>query len=344
MVDSISSNYSGVGYSSAADTSGSQETTESASRQLEGYFEGKGQSTFTLNDLKDLAANKGGNVPKDIQQAASFLSNSDNAPVWSAIEQHDVPNQKDNLSSLSNLDWAAHGGLEGSSAQLQAQENEQSSLLKELQGLQTQLNNVGTNQSPSIQSTSQTLLSYLQGKGQDVFDTSDLQNMADNKGGSVPKDVQQAAQYYLNHPGVWSAVETHDVAGADGKSGLGNLEFAADGGFNNSSVQQSANQQDKNQINEKISQANKQLQQVSYDIANGGTTSVDPYLNSDNTSNTPANNTSTTTTTSTTTSTGSSAGTQSSQIASLEQEMQNIMQQIEQLESISGIGTSNTSV
>lgn len=350
MVDSVSS-YSGVGYSNAADTSGSQETTESASRQLESYFEGKGQSTFTLGDLKNLAENKSGNVPKDIQQAAAFLSNSDNAPVWSAIEQHDVPNQKDNLSSLSNLDWAAHGGLEGSSAQLQAEQNEQSSLQKELQKLQTEQSNVGTNQGQTIQSSSQTLLSYLQGKGQGVISTNDLKDLADNKSGSVPKDVQQAAQYYENHPGVWSAVETHDVSTKDGLSGLGNLEFAANGGFNNSSVQQAANQQDKNQIGQQISQVERQLQQVSFDIADGGTTKVDPFLSSSNSQSIGAkpesiNPIDTTTvepqkfhigTLKPSESPQLNTNTQSSQIASLEQEMQSIMQQIEQLEK-NGLG------
>jgi|GEM_PF-6647238 len=350
MVDSVSS-YSGVGYSNAADTSGSQETTESASRQLESYFEGKGQSTFTLSDLKDLADNKSGNVPKDIQQAAAFMSSSDNAPIWNAIEQHDVPNQKDNLSNLSNLDWAAHGGLEGSSAQLQAEQNEQSSLQKELQQLQTEQGNVGTSQGQSIQSSSQTLLSYLQGKGQTIINSGDLKDLADNKSGSVPKDVQQAAQYYENHPGVWSAVETHDVSGADGKSGLGNLEFAANGGFNNSFVQQAANQQDKNQIGQQISQVERQLQQVSFDIADGGTTKADPFLNSSNPQpNAPKlegfNPINTTPVEPQHFRTGVlkpselpqlNTNTQSSQIASLEQEMQSIMKQIEQLEN-NGLG------
>ncbi|NEJ33402.1 hypothetical protein GR205_36440, partial [Rhizobium leguminosarum] len=41
--------------------------------------------------------------------------------------------------------------------------------------------------------------------------------------------VADAARFMLQHPDIYRAIETHDVAGADGISGLGNLLAAARG-------------------------------------------------------------------------------------------------------------------
>ena len=79
--------------------------------------------------------------------------------------------------------------------------------------------------------SSQILVDYLKGKGKSAININELKAVADNKSGDVPKDVQSAAAYMVRHEAIFTAVETHDVAGADGLSGVWNFEWAAEGGM-----------------------------------------------------------------------------------------------------------------
>ncbi|WCM87877.1 hypothetical protein [Acidovorax sp. NCPPB 3576] len=47
--------------------------------------------------------------------------------------------------------------------------------------------------------------------------------------GTAPPKVAEAAKFMLQNPDIYKAIETHDVPGADGKSGVGNLLAAARG-------------------------------------------------------------------------------------------------------------------
>ncbi|MFF7709795.1 hypothetical protein [Pseudomonas sp. NPDC007930] len=68
--------------------------------------------------------------------------------------------------------------------------------------------------------------------------------MAKDTSGKVPADVKAAAQYMQSHPDVFTAIETHDVAGADSYSGTWNFDWAANGGLNGTPTDAIAKMQD----------------------------------------------------------------------------------------------------
>lgn len=84
------------------------------------------------------------------------------------------------------------------------------------------------------QSASGALAGYMGTNGNDSLDMNDLYKLSQGQavggnGQSPSPQVQQAAQYMLANPSVYNKIETNDVAGADGKSGIGNFEKAAQG-------------------------------------------------------------------------------------------------------------------
>lgn len=79
--------------------------------------------------------------------------------------------------------------------------------------------------------SSQILVDYLKDKGKKAINLNGLKNLAENKSGDVPKDVSAAAAYMVRHEAIFTAIETNDVARADGLSGVWNFEWAAKGGM-----------------------------------------------------------------------------------------------------------------
>ncbi len=96
----------------------------------------------------------------------------------------------------------------------------------------------------NISKSSQIVADYLKEKGKSAIHSSELAKLANDTSGAVPREVSAAAQYMLRHPDVFTAIETHDVAGADGLSGVWNFEWAAGGGLNGTAVESIANMQD----------------------------------------------------------------------------------------------------
>jgi hypothetical protein len=160
-----------------------------------------GIQNLDLNDLQNLSENKSGNVPTDVQNAAKFMLQ--NPDQYEQIETHDQAGI-DGKSGVSNFEWAAQGGLGWDGGQMNAE------------------------------SASGTLASYMDQNGIQKLDTNDLQKLSENKSGDVPPQVQRAAKYMLANPDQYKQIETHDVAGADGISGIGNFQWAAQGGLRNS--------------------------------------------------------------------------------------------------------------
>ncbi|MBB2971430.1 hypothetical protein [Mesorhizobium sp. RMAD-H1] len=89
----------------------------------------------------------------------------------------------------------------------------------------------------NIAKSSQILVDYLKGNGKSAINADELSKLASNPGGDAPADVSAAAAYMLRHPDVYTAIETHDVAGADGLSGFWNFEWAAQGGLSGTSIE-----------------------------------------------------------------------------------------------------------
>ncbi|MEP7452948.1 hypothetical protein [Phyllobacterium sp. SB3] len=82
---------------------------------------------------------------------------------------------------------------------------------------------------------SQILVDYLKQNGQSAINKDGLGQLAKNTQ-NTPPTVSAAADYMLKHNDVYTAIETHDVAGADGLSGVWNFEWAAKGGLSGSSA------------------------------------------------------------------------------------------------------------
>lgn len=96
----------------------------------------------------------------------------------------------------------------------------------------------------NISKSSQILVDYLKGKGKPAINADELARLASNSTGHVPPEVSAAASYMLGHPDVYTAIETHDVQGADGLSGAWNFEWAAAGGLKGTSIEATANMTD----------------------------------------------------------------------------------------------------
>ncbi|PRD41762.1 hypothetical protein C5748_20085 [Phyllobacterium phragmitis] len=85
--------------------------------------------------------------------------------------------------------------------------------------------------------SSQVLADYMKENGKSAINSGELSELANNAKGDVPSDVAAAAAYMVRHTDVYTAIETHDVAGADGLSGSWNFDWAAAGGLEGSSVE-----------------------------------------------------------------------------------------------------------
>lgn len=85
--------------------------------------------------------------------------------------------------------------------------------------------------------SSQVLVDYLKSNGKSTINERELSELANNQNGNIPADVSAAASYLVRHDDVFAAIETHDVPGEDGLSGIWNLEWAAAGGLEGTSVE-----------------------------------------------------------------------------------------------------------
>jgi len=96
----------------------------------------------------------------------------------------------------------------------------------------------------NISKSSQILVDYLKDKGKSAINSDELAKLANDTTGTVPADVSAAAAYMQRHPDVFTAIETNDVPGVDGLSGVWNFEWAANGGLNGTAIDSIAAMQD----------------------------------------------------------------------------------------------------
>ena len=92
--------------------------------------------------------------------------------------------------------------------------------------------------------SSKVIADYMRKTGKSAITKQELDKLADNPSGTVPKDVSEAAKYMQRHPDVFTAIETHDVPGADNLSGVWNFDWAANGGLKGTPTDAIARMQD----------------------------------------------------------------------------------------------------
>ncbi|MEB2504662.1 hypothetical protein SB377_16690, partial [Burkholderia sp. BCCIQ07D] len=83
----------------------------------------------------------------------------------------------------------------------------------------------------TVQNAAGVLASYMGQHGINASDPNTMYKLATNADGGTPPTVQQAAQTMLANPAAYQQIDTHDVAGTDGKSAVGNFQWAAQGGL-----------------------------------------------------------------------------------------------------------------
>lgn len=96
----------------------------------------------------------------------------------------------------------------------------------------------------NIAKSSKIVADYMRKNGKSAITGQELTQLANNTSGKVPTDVADAAKYMQRHPDVFTAIETHDVAGADNLSGVWNFDWAANGGLNGTPTDAIAKMQD----------------------------------------------------------------------------------------------------
>ncbi|MCU9952136.1 MULTISPECIES: hypothetical protein [Burkholderia] len=98
----------------------------------------------------------------------------------------------------------------------------------------------GSRETMTAQSAAGALASYMSQNKMSAVDPDLLYKFAMNPSSGTPEDVSKAAKFMLDHPDTYQKIETHDVAGADGISGIGNFQWAAQGGLDSGSAARTA--------------------------------------------------------------------------------------------------------
>jgi len=195
------------------ESAGSAMTAQGAAGALAAYMDQNGIQSLTPNQLYQTAYAPKAGTPADVSRAAEYML--EHPDVFNRIETHDVAGA-DGIAGQSDFDWAAQGGLDDRGTGLEAQ----------------QPLGAGTASAPlSAQEAAGTLAASMHQHGTGPLDPDTLYQLAYRPSAGTPSDVSEAAKYMLSHPDTYNRVETHDVAGSDGISGIENLQWAAQGGL-----------------------------------------------------------------------------------------------------------------
>ena len=229
----------GSGAGSGAIAGGGASTNERAEKAagaLGAYMHAHGMRGLDVNTLYGLANNKGGKVPQDVQDAARFMLS--HPKIYEKIETADKAGA-DGKSGVWNFDKAAQGLIPMTNDPAAGNAPNRSAppaddimaQVLQILGLSPTSKGAGAGGSTNErgEKAAGALGAYMHAHGMRSLDVNTLYALANNKGGNVPKEVQDAAGFMLKHPGVYKKIETSDVAGADGKSGVWNFDKAAQG-------------------------------------------------------------------------------------------------------------------
>jgi hypothetical protein len=201
-------------------------TEQAAESALENHMGQTGAKALDADALYQLAMRPGADVAPETSAAAKFMLK--HTDVFKANETHDVTGT-DGQSGIGNTKATMRGeapGLNGAGA-TEAKNGVAHVLMQLLQAL--------TPPAPAQQakpmdgrSAAGVLAEHMAKQPQGQLMTPDkLYELSTSK--DVPPKVAEAAKFMLDNPQVFKAIETHDVAGADGKSGIGNFQAAARG-------------------------------------------------------------------------------------------------------------------
>jgi hypothetical protein len=199
-------------------------TAQGAAGALAAYMHQHGIGSLDPNKLYQMAYSPAAGTPSDVSEAAKFmLANPD---VFNQIETHDVAGS-DGIAGVNDFDWAAQGGLSDASDTGDASSAGDAAFLD----ANATIGDAGA--SLDAQSASGALGAYLHEQGIRKLDPNQLYQIAYNPASGTPSEVSAAAKFMLSNPDTYNRIETHDVAGSDGISGVSNFDWAAQGGLDN---------------------------------------------------------------------------------------------------------------
>ncbi|CAM3552509.1 hypothetical protein [Paracidovorax anthurii] len=195
-----------IGVTRSGKTTGSTAAqTQQAAAALAKFMRQNGIETLTPNQLYGLARNTSGDTPQDLSEAANFMLT--HPDIYALLETRDAPG-RDGISGVANFDFAARGGLD---AELRdyAPDAAASSMTE--------------------QAASGALAAFMRQSPGSRIDPNTLYKLAMRPNSDTSPTVSAAAKFMLQNPEAYRRIETNDVAGADGISGVENFEAAAQG-------------------------------------------------------------------------------------------------------------------
>jgi 2-keto-3-deoxy-6-phosphogluconate aldolase len=209
-------------------------TAQGASGALAAYMHQNGIGSLDPNKLYQMAYSPAAGTPSEVSDAAKFmLSNPD---VYNQIETHDVAGS-DGIAGVNDFDWAAQGGLSDASNTGDASSAGDADFLDASATIGDTGASLGAQSasgaSLDAQSASGALGAYQHEQGIRKLDPNQLYQIAYNPASGTPSEVSAAAKFMLSNPDTYNRIETHDVAGSDGISGVSNFDWAAQGGLDN---------------------------------------------------------------------------------------------------------------
>jgi len=197
-------------------------TAQGAAGALAAYMHQHGSGTLDPNQLYQMAYSPEAGTPSEVSDAAKFmLSNPD---VFNQIETHDVAGS-DGIAGVNDFDWAAQGGLTDTSTTGNTSSTNDAAFMD----ANATIGDAGT--PLDAQSASGALGAYLHEQDIGKLDPNQLYQMAYHPANGTPSEVSAAAKFMLSNPDAYNRIETHDVAGSDGISGVNNFDWAAQGGL-----------------------------------------------------------------------------------------------------------------
>ncbi len=209
---------------------------QSAAGALSSYMSQNGIGSLDPNQLYQLANNPPAGTPADVSSAASFMLQ--NPDVYKQIETHDVPGA-DGIAGVNDFQWAAQGGLGDTSSATNATNNSAPPTDADFEAALDAGDGddeTDATDTMSAQSASGALASYMQQHGIKSLNPNQLYQLSQNPPAGTPTDVSAAASYMLQNPDTYQQIETHDVAGADGKAGINDFQWAAQGGLDSTAT------------------------------------------------------------------------------------------------------------
>jgi hypothetical protein len=228
-ISSVNNTKSGSAATGKPIDAATAEQAKSASGALGAYMHSNNIDTVDVNKLYAIANNGTGQVPEDVQKAAEFMVK--NPDVYKAIETKDVVGA-DGISARNNFDKAAQGLVafnEPSAATTAATPGTTPASTPATTTPGTPADTTKLSLAQQAKNASGTLAAYMRTDDLGSVDMNKLYAIANNSDCETSKDVSNAAAFMLKNPDMYRKIETNDVGGVDGISGLSNFENMAMG-------------------------------------------------------------------------------------------------------------------